>query len=126
MGVWHRKSGRRPTGAKVKQFRSKRKWEMGRSPTETLLGEPKRRTIDSKGVHNKKRPVLRVKEANITDPKKNQTIRVEIQDVEKNPSNTDYQRRKVITRGTIIKTAKGRAKVTSRPGQDGILNAVLI
>ncbi|MHA1485277.1 MAG: 30S ribosomal protein S8e, partial [Candidatus Thorarchaeota archaeon] len=30
------------------------------------------------------------------------------------------------TRGTIIKTSKGRAKVTSRPGQEGILNAVLI
>jgi small subunit ribosomal protein S8e len=43
-----------------------------------------------------------------------------------NPASMDYQRRKVITRGTIIKTEKGLAKVTSRPGQDGILNAVLI
>jgi small subunit ribosomal protein S8e len=43
-----------------------------------------------------------------------------------NPANMDYQRRKVITRGTIIKTSKGRAKITSRPGQDGIMNAILI
>jgi small subunit ribosomal protein S8e len=126
MGVWHGKTGRRVTGARVKKFRDKKKYEMGRSPTETIMGEAKRRTIDSKAIHHKKRPVLRVKEVNVTDPKKNQTSRVEIQEVEKNPANLDYQRRKVITRGTIIKTPKGRAKVTSRPGQDGAVNAILI
>jgi len=126
MGVWHGKTGRRVTGARVKKFRDKKKYEMGRSPTETIIGEAKRRTIDSKSIHHKKRPVLRVNEVNVTDPKKNQTVRVEIQEVEKNPANLDYQRRKVITRGTIIKTPKGRAKVTSRPGQDGAVNAILI
>ncbi|MHA1813427.1 MAG: 30S ribosomal protein S8e, partial [Candidatus Thorarchaeota archaeon] len=108
-----------------KKFRSKRKFEMGRTPTETLIGEQKLLVIDSKGAR-KKTPALRVTYANVTDPKKNQTFRAKILDVEKNPANMDYQRRKVITRGTIIKTSKGRAKVTSRPGQDGILNAVLI
>jgi small subunit ribosomal protein S8e len=63
---------------------------------------------------------------NVTDLKKKETYRTEILDVEKNPANLDYQRRKVITKGTIIKTAKGRAQVTSRPGQDGILNAILV
>jgi small subunit ribosomal protein S8e len=98
---------------------------MGRTPTETLMGETKRRTVDSKGKV-KKTPALRIKFVNVTDPSKGTTFRAEIQDVESNPANMDYQRRKVITRGTIIKTTKGRAKVTNRPGQDGILNAVLI
>jgi small subunit ribosomal protein S8e len=98
---------------------------MGRSPTETLMGETKRRTVDSKGK-TKKTPALRVQYVNVTDRAKGVTFRAEIQDVEMNPANMDYQRRKVITRGTIIKTTKGRATVTSRPGQDGILNAVLI
>jgi small subunit ribosomal protein S8e len=98
---------------------------MGRTPTETVMGETKRKNLVSKG-NNRKAPVLRVTMVNVTDPKKNQTFRVEIQDVETNPASMDYQRRKVITRGTIIKTAKGNAMVTSRPGQDGILNAVLI
>ena len=75
---------------------------------------------------SKKMPVIAIKQVNVTDPKKNVTMRAEIEDVENNPANTDYQRRKVITRGTIIKTSKGRARVTSRPGQDGIMNAVLI
>lgn len=98
---------------------------MGRTPTETVVGETKRKAIGSK-CKRTKNPALRVTMVNITDPKKKETYRVEIQDVEMNPASMDYQRRKVITRGTIIKTEKGRAKVTSRPGQDGVLNAVLI
>ncbi|MCF2135709.1 MAG: 30S ribosomal protein S8e [Candidatus Thorarchaeota archaeon] len=125
MGVWHRKSKRVFTGARLKKFRSKRKYEMGRTPTETLIGKYKLLRIDSKGA-KKKTPALRIKYVNVTDLKKNQAFRAEVLDVEKNPANMDYQRRKVITRGTIIKTSKGRARVTSRPGQDGVLNAVLI
>ncbi|MFW9943407.1 MAG: 30S ribosomal protein S8e [Candidatus Sifarchaeia archaeon] len=125
MGIWHRRSTRTDSGARLKRFRSKRKHELGRTPTETVVGETKRKKIVSKG-NNRKAPALRVTMVNVTDPKKNQTFRVEIQDVETNPASMDYQRRKVITRGTIIKTAKGNAMVTSRPGQDGILNAVLI
>jgi small subunit ribosomal protein S8e len=98
---------------------------MGRTPTETLMGEAKRMTIDSRSKA-KKTPALRLIQVNVTDPAKNVTTRAEVQDVEKNPANMDYQRRKVITRGTIIKTSKGRAMVTSRPGQDGVLNAILI
>ena len=98
---------------------------MGRTPTETLIGDTKRRTVDSRSKV-KKTPALRIQYVNVTDPAKGVTVRAEIQDVEMNPANMDYQRRKVITRGTIIKTTKGRAKVTSRPGQDGILNAILL
>ena len=98
---------------------------MGRTPTETLMGDAKRMTIDSRSK-TKKTPALRLTQVNVTDPSKNTTTRAEVQDVERNPANMDYQRRKVITRGTIIKTTKGRAMVTSRPGQDGILNAILI
>ena len=98
---------------------------MGRNPTETLMGEPKRVTIDSRRK-GKKTPALRLTQINVTDPAKNVTFRAELQDVEENSANMDYQRRKVITRGTIVKTSKGRAKVTSRPGQEGILNAILL
>ena len=125
MGIWHRRSTRTSTGARLRQLRSKRKHQLGRDPTETLMGEPKRITIDSRRKA-KKTPALRLTQVNVTDPAKNVTSRAELQDVEKNPANMDYQRRKVITQGTIIKTSKGRARVTSRPGQDGILNAVLI
>lgn len=125
MGIWHRRSGRTDTGSRVKKFKGKRKYEMGRTPTETIMGEPKRKKIDSKGKANKS-PLMRTNMVNVTDPKDGTTSRAELQDVEENSASVDYQRRKVITRGTIIKTSKGRARVTSRPGQDGVINAILI
>ncbi|MCE4622698.1 MAG: 30S ribosomal protein S8e, partial [Desulfurococcales archaeon] len=32
----------------------------------------------------------------------------------------------IIVKGAIIETTEGKAIVTSRPGQDGVVNAVLI
>ncbi|HDJ25717.1 MAG TPA: 30S ribosomal protein S8e, partial [Candidatus Bathyarchaeota archaeon] len=55
-----------------------------------------------------------------------ETKTVDILRVVKNPANVDYDRRGVITKGTIIETPIGRAVVTSRPGQDGVVNAVLL
>jgi small subunit ribosomal protein S8e len=46
--------------------------------------------------------------------------------VTKNPANKDYERRGVITKGALLETEIGIAKVISRPGQDGVINAVLI
>jgi len=42
------------------------------------------------------------------------------------PDNRHFARENVITLGAIIETAAGRAKVTSRPGQSGSVNAVLL
>ncbi|MHA1905688.1 MAG: 30S ribosomal protein S8e [Candidatus Thorarchaeota archaeon] len=125
MGIWHGRSGRTKTGARLRKFRSKRKHQLGRVPTETLMGEDRVKVLESKG-DVLKTPVITAKFVNVTDSKKNTTVRAEIQDVEENSASMDYQRRKVITRGTIIKTTEGRARVTSRPGQDGVLNAILI
>jgi small subunit ribosomal protein S8e len=38
----------------------------------------------------------------------------------------DYDRRGVITKGAEIETSLGIARVTSRPGNDGVINAILI
>jgi small subunit ribosomal protein S8e len=35
-------------------------------------------------------------------------------------------RQNIVTRGAVIETEAGRARVTSRPGQHGVINAVLI
>ena len=46
--------------------------------------------------------------------------------VTKNPANKDYTRRGVVTKGSILETELGLAKVVSRPGQDGIVNAIIV
>jgi len=62
---------------------------------------------------------------NVSDPSTGLTEKLKIVDVVRNPANVDYNRRGVITRGVIIRTEKGLVKVVSRPGQDGVLNAVV-
>lgn len=126
MSVWHGDlHKRKPTGGKRKPYRGKRKFEQGSFPTETVLGEPKRKAERRRGGNLKVR-VLSDKYACVTDLKTGKTEKAEIIRVVKNPANVDYDRRGVITKGTIIETSLGLARVTSRPGQNGVINAVLI
>jgi len=126
MSVWHGDlHKRKPTGGKRKPYRGKRKYEMGSFPTETILGEHKTKTSRRRGGNIKVR-LVSAKWANVSDPKTGETKKVEITRVLENPANIDYNRRGVITKGCLIETPLGTAKVTSRPGQNGVLNAVLI
>jgi len=54
------------------------------------------------------------------------TVAATIESVAENPANPNYARRNILTRGAVIETDAGRARVTSRPGQDGQVNAVLV
>jgi small subunit ribosomal protein S8e len=62
----------------------------------------------------------------VTNPKSGKTEKTEILRVVRNPANVDYNRRGVITKGAEIETTLGLARVTSRPGNDGVINAVLV
>lgn len=126
MSVWHGDlHKRKPTGGKRKPYRKKRKFEMGSFPVETTLGEPKRKVERGRGG-NIKVKLISDKYACVTDLKTGKTQKVEILRVVRNPANIDYDRRGVITKGAIIETPLGLARVTSRPGQNGVINAVLI
>ncbi|KYH42488.1 MAG: 30S ribosomal protein S8e [Candidatus Bathyarchaeota archaeon B26-1] len=126
MAVWHGDlHKRKPTGGRRRPYRKKRKYEMGSFPTETILGETKRK-IDRRRGGNLKVRLLSASQVNVSDPKTGRTETVKILRVLKNPANKDYDRRGVITKGTIIETPLGTARITSRPGQNGVLNAVLI
>ena len=116
---------RKLTGGKKRAYRSKKKYEAGGFPAETVLGEPKRKVTRGMGG-NTKIKALTDKYASVTDPKSGKTEKAEITRVVKNAANVDYNRRGVITKGAEIETTLGLAKVTSRPGSDGIINAVLI
>jgi small subunit ribosomal protein S8e len=43
-----------------------------------------------------------------------------------NATNNDYKRRGIITKGAIIEIQEGKCRVISRPGQSGIVNAILV
>ncbi len=126
MSVWHGSLRKRKlTGGKKRAYRAKKKYEEGGYPAETILGEPKRKSIRGYGG-NAKTKVLSDNSVSVTDPKTGKTQKTEITRVVRNGANVDYNRRGVITKGAEIETALGLAKVTSRPGNDGIINAVLV
>lgn len=125
MSVWHGDlHKKKPSGGRKRAHRMKRRYEKGAFPTETTFGEPKKK-IDRQHGGNTKIRALSANLANVSNPSTGKTEKVEILRVIRNPANVDYNRRGVITKGTIIETPIGVARVTSRPGQDGLVNAVL-
>jgi small subunit ribosomal protein S8e len=126
MPQWHGDlHKRKKTGGKKHIFRGKRAFEMGSDPAQTIVGE-KRISIRRGRGGRIKLAALSVNTANVTDPATGKSQKTEIQGVAKNPANVDYQRRGVITKGAILDTPLGQAIVTSRPGQHGVVNALLI
>lgn len=126
MSVWHGSLRKRKlTGGKKRMYRGKKKFEQGGFAAETILGEPKRKSTRGFGGNSKVK-VLSDKFASVTDPKSGKIEKSEILRVAKNAAKVDYNRRGVITKGAEIETKLGLARVTSRPGIDGVINAVLI
>lgn len=116
---------RKLTGGKRRAYRSRRKYEIDRYPAEPILGESKIVKRRVRGA-NLKLAVRKASFANVADKTNKRVVKAKILKVEDNPANRDYARRGVITRGAIIETEAGRAKVVSRPGQDGTVNAILV
>jgi small subunit ribosomal protein S8e len=116
---------RKPTGGVKRRWRGKRAFEAGGQPVETTLGPVKKRTVGVRGGSTK--VVLASADwAVVTDKSTGKSSKAKLVRVVRNPANVDYQRRGVITKGAIVDTEQGQARVTSRPGQHGVINAVLI
>ncbi|MFH2112636.1 MAG: 30S ribosomal protein S8e [Candidatus Bathyarchaeota archaeon] len=123
--AWHDTlTKKKQTGGKKRAYRSKRIFDQGRAPVETVLGETKRKTVKGRSRMEKTK-IVKASMVNVSDPATGKTENLEILDVISNPAKADYNRRGVITKGTIVRTEKGLARIISRPGQDGALNAVV-
>jgi small subunit ribosomal protein S8e len=125
MGVIQYRSERKVSGGRYKAYRGKRLFETARLPSLTKLDETKRARINTRGGNVKQR-LWRAEMANVVNPKTNKFVKAKIKTILENPANRHYVRRNIMTKGTIIETEIGKAKITSRPGQDGTVNAVLV
>jgi small subunit ribosomal protein S8e len=125
MALWQGKSTRAKSGRRIRMARGKRKSEIGRESHLTTIGKPSHKTVRTKG-DNRKTRIKTTNIAHVVDPKTKKTTKTEIISVVENDANIHYVRRNIINKGAIIETKMGKAKVTSRPGQSGTVNAVLI
>ena len=118
-------SRRKSSGGRYHIAVKKKKRDLARPAASTLLGEERKKVIRTRGGNRKIR-LLSYNHANLSSQDKKSSEKVEIEDVIENTANRDFARRKIITRGAIIRTSKGDARVTSRPGQNGTVDATLI
>jgi small subunit ribosomal protein S8e len=125
MAVSQRKSNQSPSGAKYKHSMKKKQYMLGGRPTLTKLGAVKKTTGSELGGNTKTR-LFNADIANVTDPSTKKSFKTKILNVVGNPANRYFVRRNILTKGSIIETEKGKARVTSRPGQEGTVNAVLV
>ncbi|MFX1374508.1 MAG: 30S ribosomal protein S8e [Promethearchaeota archaeon] len=121
----HARSKRKYTGKKYKYSRKKRKRELSRPTIDTEIGEYKVKKQRVLGG-NSKLKLYSTMFINVTDPNTNKTSKVRILGFESNIASKDLNRRHVLTKGAIVETELGNAKITSRPGQHGALNGILI
>jgi small subunit ribosomal protein S8e len=116
---------RKPSGGRYKDYRKKKLNEKGNLPILTKLGDKKAKNIKGMG-YTEKRKLLNENTANILDPKTGKFVKAKIKSIVETPANRNYARRNIMTKGTVIETEIGKAEVSSRPGQDGVVNAVLV
>lgn len=107
----------------MKRYRKKRKRELGRASASTKIGSRRAKLIRTKGGGQKAKLLA---DSYVNVSLGNETKRVRLLQVIENPANRFLTRDKVITKGAIIRTELGLARITSRPGQTGTLNAVLM
>ncbi|MDR0911892.1 MAG: 30S ribosomal protein S8e [Methanobrevibacter sp.] len=125
MAIFQGKSTRSPSGARNRSYRGKKKFELGRDPADTRLGEKKLRKIRTRGGNEKLRLATGNK-INVTNPETKKAELADVLNVIENNANPNFVRRNIITKGAVVETPLGNAKVTSRPGQHGVINGVLI
>ena len=119
----HAGSVRKRTGGRKRPHRDRRKHEIGREPSETQVGGERLKVIDVRGSGRKVRALGMDTVVLTTD---GETHVSTIEDVVENEANPNYVRRNIVTKGAVIETPEGRARVTSRPGQTGQVCATLL
>jgi len=123
--LWQGRSVRRATGGRYRPSQGKRRCEIGSAPAETHIGDDRRKVIRSYGGNPKVR-AMRAQYANVANRANGEIRKAAIETVEENGANPNYVRRNLLTKGAVIRTEAGRARIISRPGQDGVINAILI
>ncbi len=112
------------TGGRRHPLRIRRKYETDRYPNEAVNGAQVTITRRVRG-NNKKTSLKSIDFVNLAigeaKVKKSKIIKVL-----ENATNNDYKRRGIITKGAILETQEGKCRVVSKPGQNGIVNAILL
>ncbi|MEO2154580.1 MAG: 30S ribosomal protein S8e [Nanoarchaeota archaeon] len=124
MAVPKGRSRRKPTGGLYRPHHKRKKRELGRYPTLTTIG-PTKRKVERVFGGNQKVRLVQDEYVNV-EVEKGKVQRTKILRLIENPSNREFNKKKIITKGAIVETELGKVVITSRPGQHGVLNGRLV
>ena len=126
MPITQERSKRKHTGGRYKsKLILKKTRNKGGAFTGTILGERKAQKERMRGGKPKTR-LMFANKINVYDPKTKKYSRADIKTILENKANSQYVRRNIITKGTIVETTKGKVRITSRPGQQSSLSGILV
>ena len=125
MAILQLRSRRKQTGGRYKRPLVKRLARLGGLPVHTKIGPLKVKSLRVIGG-NQKEKMLAAQKANVYNPTTKKHELVAIKNVVENPANRHYVRRNILTKGCVVETEKGKARITSRPGQGAVANAILL
>ena len=117
-------AGRKISGGKYKRKKKKKKYSLGRQERIVKIGEVKRKTLRTRGG-NEKVVLLRSNEINLIGKNK-KSKKTKILNVIETPSNLFLARQNILTKGAVVETSEGKARITNRPSQEGSVQGVLI
>lgn len=117
------KKGRKVSGGKYKKARKKKLTEAKGKVRVVKLGEKKVKRLDGRGKTSKM-VSLSQNTANIIH--KGKAKKANIKNVLETPANRFLARQNVLIKGALIETDIGKARITNRPSQEGMVEAILV
>jgi len=126
MALWQGKSRRKHTGGRRRYARKKRKFEIASERQICTVGRIRKKELRTIGGDSKFK-LLSDEYINVVEKGAAKPSRMRILTVLENPANPNYVRRNILTKGAIVQLPnKKKARITSRPGQHGVINGIII
>lgn len=119
------KSERKVSGGRYRAYRKKKVRDLARDPTLTKVSKQIKRNVRQRSGKIKQ-ILLSTEFVNVYDPKEKKYKKAKIKTVVENTANRHLVRRNILTKGAIVDTEVGKVKIVNRPGQEGMVNAVLV
>jgi small subunit ribosomal protein S8e len=124
MSIWKLRSKRKVSGGRYHSSHKKKARHIERDPVLTRVATKIKTGILRTRGGNKKISLQGTNQVNLMI--KGKAKKTTISRVVENPASRHFVRQNVISKGAVVETPEGLAKITSRPTQDGIVNAILV
>ena len=115
--------GKKVTGGKYKKSRKKKKYELSGEPRIVKLGEKKTKKLKVRGGKEK---LVSLSQNTMNLIVKGKAKQTKIKTVLETPSNRFLARQNILTKGALVETDLGKARITNKPSQEGNVQGILI